>query len=211
MKTLIIGANGNIGRRLVDKLVQTGHEVRAMVRSDKQRQALEEMGAEVVLGDLEAEFEPALNNCDALVFTAGSGSKTGADKTILIDMWGAIKTIKACEEAGVKRYIMVSSRDAGDPDHGSPAIRHYNVAKHIADDYLVHSTLDYTILRPGQLTDLAGTGLVQTVRPAQEMQTITRDDIAEAIMICLDEKSTIGKIVELYQGNTPVKDALLAH
>lgn len=210
MKILVIGANGQIGRRLVDKLVQTGHEVRAMVRNEKQRKELESMGAEVVIGDLENEFQHALADCDALVFTAGSGGKTGADKTILVDMWGAIKTIRACEESGIRRYIMVSSRDAGDPDHGSMAIRHYNVAKHIADETLLRSSLDYTILRPGQLTDVAGTGHVQTTRPEQTMQTISRDDVAEAIMICLDEKDMIGKVVELYQGDTPVKDALLS-
>lgn len=209
MKTVIIGANGQIGRCLVNKLVQTGHDIRAMVRNDDQRQELEDMGAEVVIGDLEGDFEHALEGCAALIFTAGSGGKTGADKTILVDMWGAIKTISACENAGLKRYIMVSSRDAGDPDQGSRAIRHYNVAKHIADDYLIRSSLDYTILRPGQLTNLEGTGLIQTERPRQEMQTITRDDVAEAIMVCLDEKDTIGRIVELYQGETPIKEALL--
>ncbi|HSR62348.1 MAG TPA: SDR family oxidoreductase [Gammaproteobacteria bacterium] len=208
MKILIIGANGKIGKLLIKQLAKSNHEIRAMIRKEEQRPVLEALGAEVVLGDLEGEFEHALEDCDAVVFTAGSGPSTGADKTILIDMWGAMKTMYACTDKGLKRYIMVSSRNAGDPDNGPAKIRHYNVAKHIADEYLKGSKLEYTILRPGKLTDDEGTGHITTTRPDSDQQSITRDDVASCIVYCLDNPGTIGKIVELYQGDTLISEAL---
>ena len=208
MKILIIGANGQIGKRLIKQLAGGEHSVRAMVRDEKQRPELEAMGAEVVTADLEGEFGHALEGCGAVVFTAGSGAATGADKTILVDMWGAMKSIDACAAAGVRRYVMVSSRNAGDPDNGPDRIRHYNVAKHIADKYLQNSDLDFTILRPGKLTTGEGTGRITTERPGPDQQSISRDDVAACIVFCLDNPGTIGKTVELYQGDKNIAEAL---
>lgn len=207
MKTLVIGANGKIGRKLVARLGRDG-DVRAMVRDEMQREPLEALGAEVVVGDLEGEYEHALEGCGALVFTAGSGGHTGADKTLLVDLWGALKTIRACRAHGVGRYVMVSSREAGDPDRSPGKIRHYVVAKHVADDYLQRSDLDFTILRPGRLLDEPGTGRVRTDRPAEPEQVIPRDDVAEALNLCLKSDRTIGRIFQLYRGNTPLAEAL---
>jgi len=208
MKILIIGANGQIGKRLTKLLADSNHHIRAMVRKEEQRPGLEALGAEVVPGDLEGDFDHALDGCDAVVFTAGSGPSTGADKTILIDMWGAMKTMDACINKSVKRFIMVSSRNAGDPDNGPAKIRHYNVAKHIADEYLQRSNLDYTILRPGKLTDDEGTGHITITRPDSDRQSITRDDVAACIVFCLENPGTIGTIAELYQGDSLISEAL---
>lgn len=210
MKTLVIGANGQIGKQLVGKLAARGESVRAMVRSEAQRSALEELGVEVVIGDLEGAFAPALDGCQALVFTAGSGGHTGGDKTLLVDLWGALKTFQACQAQGVRRYLMVSARSADDPDQGPAAIRHYLVAKHVADDYLQRSGLDYTILRPGRLTNDPGTGHIRTTRPAGPEQIIPREDVADVLLACLADDRTIGKTFELYQGSTPILEALQA-
>lgn len=208
MRILIIGANGQIGKRLIKQLAGGKHSVRAMVRNEEQRPDLEAMGAEVVTADLEDAFGHALECCEAVVFTAGSGAATGADKTILVDMWGAMESVDACAATGVRRYIMVSSRNAGDPDNGPDRIRHYNVAKHVADKYLQNSDLDYTILRPGKLTNGEGTGRITTERPGPDQQSITRDDVAACIVFCLDNPDTIGRTVELYQGDKNISDAL---
>jgi uncharacterized protein YbjT (DUF2867 family) len=180
-----------------------------MVRSEDQRRALEDLGAEVVLGDLEGEFEAAMQGCDAVVFTAGSGAATGPDKTFAVDLWGAIKTMRACEKLGIRRYIMVSARNAGDPDSGPVERRPYLIAKHLADEELMRRPLDYTILRPGKLTDDAGTGRVRTTRPAEPDQHITRDDVADAILFCLQNGAAIGRTVLLFQGDTPIEKALV--
>lgn len=209
MKTLVIGAHGKIGQRLIGKLARAAMPVRAMIRNEDQRPELEALGAEVMTGDLEGDFEGVLTGCDAMVFTAGSGGHTGPDKTFLVDLWGAIKTIRACERLGIRRYIMISARNAGDPDSGPDSRKPYLIAKHIADEALMRSSLDYTILRPGKLTDDPGTGSVRTSRPDVEKQFISRDDVAEAVVFCLQNDATIGKTIQLYQGDTLVEKALL--
>lgn len=211
MKTLVVGAHGRIGRLLVPKLVERGIPVRAMVRAEAQRDDLEALGAEVVVADLEGEIEDAVSGCDALVFTAGSGAKTGADKTLLVDLWGVVKTIRACRDRSCRRFVLVSARRVEDPDRGPEAMRHYLVAKHVADDYLCRSGLDFTILRPGRLTDGPGQGRIRTTRPEDpDAQTVPREDVAEAIASCLTEVATIGHVVELHTGDRPIADALRA-
>jgi uncharacterized protein YbjT (DUF2867 family) len=209
MKTLVIGAHGKIGRVLCSKLVSAGRPVRAMVRQEAQRSALEQRGAEVVLGDLEGAFEHALEGCDALVFTAGSGGHTGGDKTLLVDLWGALRTLRACEARGVRRYLMVSALRAHDPDAGRPALRHYLVAKKIADEYLERTALDYTIVRPGRLTDDPGKGRVQLGPPGSvSAGEIAREDVAEMLVACLAAPRTRRSCFDLVTGSTPIAEAL---
>ena len=170
---------------------------------------LEAAGAEVVLGDLEQGIGDALAGCDSVVFTAGSGAHTGADKTILVDLWGAIKAIDAASESGVRHFLMVSSRGAEDPDGGPSAIKHYTVCKKLADDHLIRSGLGYTILRPGRLTDDAATGRVDTVAPDElNEQWISRADVARAIVHCLHTPATVGRIYPLFRGAKPIPDVL---
>ena len=208
-KTLVIGANGQIGRIVVERLARQGKPVRAMVRDKAQKADLETLGAEVVIGDLEGDFEHALEGCSALVFTAGSGAKTGPDKTLLVDAWGAAKSINSAVDKDVKRYIMVSARRADNPDLGPEKIRPYLAAKHMADHYLQTSDLDYTILRPGRLTDEPATGRVRIRRPEDEAaQTIPRADVADAIVYCLNQEHCIGQVYELYEGDQPLAEAL---
>lgn len=209
MSTLIIGANGQIGRLLVQSLVRSGEQPRAMVRNAEQEPELQEMGAQTVLGDLEDNFDTALEGCNKLVFTAGSGPKTGADKTILVDMWGAIKAIDAARLAGIEHFVMVSSRGAEDPERGPAKIKHYRVCKRIADNYLVDSGLYYSILRPGALTNDPAIGKITTGKPeSEEEQWIPRADVADAIAYCLGQPSTRGKIYPLFHGDQPIDKAL---
>jgi len=208
LKTLIIGAHGGIGRRLTAKLAATGIPARAMVRREEQLSKLRAAGAEAVPGDLESDFEHALDGCGAVVFSAGSGAATGPDKTFTVDLWGAIKAIRACELRGIPRFIMISARNAGDPDSGPASRKPYLIAKHIADDYLQRSALQYTILRPGKLTDNPGTGRIRTTRPESADQYISRDDVADAVVFCLQNPATAGKTFLLFQGDVPLAEAL---
>jgi uncharacterized protein YbjT (DUF2867 family) len=210
MKVCVIGANGKIGAILVQKLIEKGHHTRAMVRDEGQRRRHEGAGAEVVLGDLEGDFEHALEGMDAVVFTAGSGAHTGKDKTLLVDLWGALKTYPAAKNAHARRYVMVSALRAGDPDEAGGGIKPYLVAKCLADDYLEKSGLDYTILRPGGLSDEPGTGTLQAATHLERRSgKISREDVAEAIVAALEEDATIGKTVEMLGGDTPIRQALL--
>jgi nucleoside-diphosphate-sugar epimerase len=205
----VIGANGGIGRQLLPRLNEAGHDPIGVVRSDDQFDAIRERGGEPRLGDLEGDFADALHGADAAVFTAGSGGGTGWAKTLMVDLWGARRTIAACEEKGIDRYVMISSRGAADPSSGYEPMRPYLVAKRCADDCLQRSSLDATILRPTSLTDEAGTGRIAAAfEPAGGGPDVPRADVANAIVACLDDDATVGHAIELYGGDTPVDEAL---
>ena len=206
MNVAVIGAHGQIGQLLVPKLLAGGMDVRAMVRGEEQREAL---GATAILGDLEGDFEHVLEGCDAVVFTAGSGGHTGGDMTLRIDLWGAVRSYAVCAQHGVRRYLMVSAIGAQDPPPGRERIKHYLVAKHIADDYLQRSGLDFTIVRPGKLLNEPGTGHIATGPELLEQGgSIPREDVADTIVACLRDDSSIGKAFNLVSGATPIADAI---
>ncbi|WP_103019005.1 SDR family oxidoreductase [Salinibacter altiplanensis] len=210
MNVAVIGANGGIGRRLLPRLDQAGHDPIGVVRSDEQFDAIRERGGEPRLGDLEEEVAPALEEADAVVFTAGAGGSTGWDKTILVDLWGAERAVTACAECGIDRFVMVSSRGAGDPESRQGPIKPYIVAKHVADRSLQRSPLEETILRPTRLTDEEGTGRV-AAHFGTDPETgppIPRDDVAQAVVACLENKDTVGHAVTLYGGDTPIEEAM---
>jgi len=207
--SLVIGANGQIGKKLIQRMLETGITVKAMIRGPAQAEAFEAMGTEVIIADLEADFSFAFEGCDSVIFTAGSGASTGFDKTLLIDLWAAIKAINYATEHDVRRFIMVSSRGAENPDKGPERIKPYLVAKHAADFVLLQSRLHYTILQPGRLTDDPGTNHIQTQRPENAAeQKISRDDVAESILYCLQHDHTIGSSIELFEGELGIEEAL---
>lgn len=210
-KTLVIGANGQIGKQLIGLMALAKMPVKVMIRNPEQANDLEKLGAETIIADLEAPLpDEAFADCDKVVFTAGSGGKTGADKTILIDLWGAVKAVDMAKKHQVKQFVMVSARDAGDPENGTPAIKHYNICKHFADKHLLESGVPYTILRPGLLTNEAATGLITTHRPAtKEAMTITRADVAACVLQSLNQSEAINQIDELYNGDMPIAEAFI--
>jgi nucleoside-diphosphate-sugar epimerase len=207
-----MGANGGIGRRLVPLLVEAGHSAIGMVRDESQFDRVRDAGGEPRLGDLEGSFADALAGADAVVFTAGSGGSTGWDKTIMVDLWGAKRAVDACADRGIDRFVMISSRGAGDPEARGGPIQPYLVAKHFADDYLRRSPLNATILRPTRLTDEEGTGAVatQAAPPSAQANAIPRADVAAAVVACLEDTATIGTTIDLYGGPTPITDAIAA-
>lgn len=211
MNVLVVGANGQIGKHLVHLLHQSNeHHVRAMVRSEEQIKRLAENGIEAVQANLEGtvdEIAKASNGCDAIVFTAGSGGHTGADKTLLIDLDGAVKTMEAAKKAQISRYIMVSALQAHNRENWNEAIKPYYVAKHYADKMLVQLNLDYTIIRPGGLTNESGTGKIAVGENLQR-STIPREDVARTIVACLQENKTIKHSFDLVSGDVPISEAV---
>jgi uncharacterized protein YbjT (DUF2867 family) len=207
---LVIGANGGIGRTLIDRLVERGHRTRAMVRRDEQAPALEAAGAEVVVADLEGDdqqLDAAVDGVDAVVFTAGSGPKTGADKTLLVDLHGAVRVMDACERVGVERYVMVSAMATDDISRGPEKIRHYLAAKAAADRLLMAGPLAWTVVRPGGLTDDDATGAVRVGVPRlEERGLIPRADVASVLAVCLDDDRTRRRVFEVVGGDTPVEE-----
>ncbi|PAV31629.1 sugar epimerase [Virgibacillus profundi] len=212
MKVLLIGANGQIGKHVVDLLQNsTEHTLRAMVRKEDQAETLKKSGVEAVVANLEGsvdEIAEAASGCDAVIFTAGSGGSTGADKTLLVDLDGAIKSIEAAEKAGANRFVIVSAFQAHNRySWADNPIKPYMVAKHYADKALEASDLTYTIIRPGGLLNEAGTGKISAAENIKS-GSIPREDVAKVVVESLNEEKTHNRSFDLMSGETSISDAL---
>jgi uncharacterized protein YbjT (DUF2867 family) len=211
MNVLLIGANGQIGRHITQLLHNSSnHKVTAMVRKEEQAEKLKQSGIATVLADLEGseeELTQAVKGHDAIIFSAGSGGKTGYDKTLLIDLDGAAKSIEAAEAAGVERFIMISALQAHVRENWNEAIKPYYAAKHYADRLLEASSLNYTIIRPGRLLNDPGTGKISAARDL-EREAVPREDVAKTAIASLTEKHTFRRAFDLVSGDIPIEDAL---
>lgn len=210
MQVAVIGANGGIGRELLARLADAEYDPIGIVRDESQFDAVREHGGEPRLGDLEGEFASALSDADAVVFTAGSGGDTDWSKTLLIDLWGARRSIDACVEHDIDRFVMISAYKTSDPLAEPDAIHPYRVAKRCADDALEWSPLNGTILRPTTLTNEAGTGHISAAFDyhGEEGDEIPRADVAQTVVACLANKETIGETIRLFGGDTPIENAI---
>lgn len=209
MHVFIAGANGQIGQHLLQEMANSDHEARALVRHPDQGPELQKLGAtETVLGDLEHDCSEAMRGCDAVVFTAGSGPHTGPDKTIDVDQDGAIRLVDTAKAMGIKRFIMVSSMRAEEPEKGPEKLQHYLRAKRNADEHLKNSGLNYTIVRPGRLTNEDGTGKVAVSERLASFAEIPRQDVARVLLAVLDSDNTDNRVFDVVSGDTPVVDAL---
>lgn len=213
MKVLVAGAHGKVARRLVRLLAGGGHEVRGLVRKEGQLADVEADGAEAVLVDLESDevdgaVGEAVAGCDAVVFAAGAGPGSGEARKETMDYGGAAKLVEAAEKNGVGRYVMVSSMGAADPEAGPEAMRPYLRAKARADARLRESGLDWTIVRPGSLTEERGTGRVEAAESLGRRGEISREDTARVLAAVLETPGTSGKTFEVLEGETPIPKAL---
>lgn len=210
MKTLIIGASGQIGKMTTQKMLAQEHEVVALVRDKSKLTDIEHPNLSIVEQDLENDFSRALTGVQQVIFSAGSGGATGADKTLLIDLWAAVKAINYAVDAQFEHFIMVSSIGADDPDGIESSIKPYLVAKHMADEHLLHSGLHYSIVRPGTLLNESASGLFTINRPATRQDAvINREDVADALVYIASHKPDKSQLFELFNGDKPL-DELLA-
>ena len=208
MKVLIVGANGKVGTLLCGKL-WGAHDFSpvALIRDHRQQTKFTGIGVPAVTGDLEEGISKFLPGLDAVVFTAGSGARTGPEKTTDVDQNAAIRLMDDCEKQNVKRFVMISAIGA-DPNSQSDRIQHYLRAKGVADSRLRSSRLDYTILAPGTLIDEKGTGRIQASEKLPHHGFIPREDLASAIIETLRNYMTVGKTIELVSGSEKIKPAL---
>jgi uncharacterized protein YbjT (DUF2867 family) len=205
MDVVVAGGHGQIGLRLLRLLARGGHRARGLVRNPDHVADVAEVGAEGVVCDMEAleSLSGCCTGADAVVFAAGAGAGSGPERKRTVDLGAAVKLM----DAGVRRYVMVSAISAGRPEEWSEPMRPYYEAKAEADRRLEESGLDYTIVRPGSLTDDPGTGRV-TVGTGLAYGDIPRDDVAAVLLAVLVTPASIGKTFELVSGDTPVDDAV---
>ncbi|MEU1815529.1 NAD(P)H-binding protein [Streptomyces roseifaciens] len=216
MRIVIAGGHGQIALRLERLLHARGDEIAGIIRRPEQAGALLAAGAEPVVCDLESasvgDLVRHLESADAAVFAAGAGPGSGAARKDSVDRAAAALFADAAEAAGVRRFLVVSSMgaDREPPEGTDPVFAAYLRAKGAADaDVRARAALDWTILRPGRLTDDAGTGLV-TLGESTGRAEVTRDDVAAVLAALLDEPGTAGRTLELIGGDTPVADAVKA-
>ncbi|WP_188266284.1 MULTISPECIES: SDR family oxidoreductase [unclassified Streptomyces] len=212
MRIVIAGGHGKIALRLERLLSAGGHEVAGVVRRPEQAEALREAGAEPVVLDLESAsveaVAEALRGADAAVFAAGAGPGSGADRKESVDRGAAVLFADAAERAGVRRFVVVSSMgaDAGHP--GEEVFDAYLRAKGAADDAIrAREALEWTILRPGALTDEAGTGRVR-LEARTGRGRVSRDDVAAVLAELLETPATAGLTLELIEGSVPLSVAV---
>ena len=228
MRVVIAGAHGKIGMRLGRRLAERGDAVVGVVRNPAHAGDLSAIGVEPVVLDLEAasvdDVAAVLAGADAVVFSAGAGPGSGVARKDTVDRAAAVLLADAAERAGVRRYLLVSSigvegvrgHTTGPDDvvgvgggETSTVFHAYLVAKLAAEDDVRARPLDWTILRPGRLTDDAGTGRV-LLAPDAARGAVPRDDVAAVLVALLDRPATSGLVLTLVGGDTPVEDAVAA-
>jgi nucleoside-diphosphate-sugar epimerase len=211
MEVLVAGGHGQIARLLLRQLAQGGHRARGLIRNPDHAAELEQLGAEPVLCDLEHDdVRQHIGTAQAIVFAAGAGPGSGPERKRTVDYGGAVKLIEAARELGVERYVMVSAMGTADVEHADEAMRPYLEAKRDADEALMRSGLDWTVVRPGRLTDEPATGRVDASPGLGRRGEVPRADVADALVVALEEPATIHKAFDLLSGTTPVRDALRA-
>ena len=213
MRIAIVGGHGQVARHLHPILVRAGHVPVALVRKEAYRAELEVMGAEVRLLDIEREeadaFATAFWGCDAVVFSAGGGPDGNVERKRTVDLHGSLKSIAGAETADISRFVQVSAINVDDPlpaDTGE-VWRAYVEAKRAADAALRNSSLDWTIIRPGRLTDDPGTGTVSLGSDISRGH-VPRTDVAAVLAVVLDVGGSIRRQWNVVAGDTPVAEAV---
>lgn len=215
MRVVIAGGHGKIALILEQLLAQRGDSVAGFIRNPEHAADLRAAGAQPLVLDLENasvdEVASHLDGADAVVFAAGAGPGSGAARKETVDRDAAVLLADAAEAAKVRRYVMISSigADAEAPDDaGDPVFVAYLRAKGAADDGVRgRSALDWTIVRPGHLTNDPGTGRV-TVADDTGHGDIPRADVAAVLLAVLDAPGTAGQTFEVISGDTPIAAAI---
>jgi len=213
MRVVIAGGHGQVARRLQRLMVTAGHTAVGIVRNPDHVGDVEAAGAEALLCDLEATDLDAvaahLEGADAVVFAAGAGPGSGIPRKQTVDRDASVLMADAAERAGVRRFVQISSMGAGAPPRPGTdeTFAAYLRAKTEAEEDLRRRDLDWTVLRPGGLTNATGTGRVRLASSVPRGQ-ISRDDVAAVVVGLLSHTRGIGQTLELVAGDTPIDQAL---
>ena len=216
MHVVIAGGHGKIGLRLAALLAGRGDTVVGVVRNPDHRVDLDTAGAGAAVVDMETasvdDLATHLKGADAVVFAAGAGPNSGTERKDTVDRAAAVLLADAARQAGVGRYLLVSSIGVDDPPgEGTDEVwAAYLRAKKSAEDAIRATDLAWTILRPGHLTDDPGTGKVLLAPPPVGYGDVTRDDVAAVLAALLDTPTTAGQVLELREGDSDILEAVTA-
>ncbi|GAA0891296.1 SDR family oxidoreductase [Fulvivirga kasyanovii] len=207
-KVLVVGANGLTGTEIIKILKNHGqYDPIAMIRDESQKSKFDEMGIETRTGDLEKDLSQVVEGVNKIIFAAGSGSETGPDKTVAVDQEGAKKLIDEAKSHDIKKFVMLSSMGADEPE-SHEKLKHYLEAKHNADEHLINSGLNYTIVRPGRLVNGDHQGHIHAGEKLHEQGQITREDVAQVLVAVLDHSQVRNRTFEIVNGDKSIEEAL---
>ncbi|MDX6692228.1 MAG: hypothetical protein QOG15_3685 [Solirubrobacteraceae bacterium] len=213
MDIAIAGGHGKVARRLARLLVARGDRVRGLIRRPEHADDLRADGSEPVLCDIERataeQIALAIDGADGVVFAAGAGPGSGPERKWTTDRDGAIKLIDAARADAIDRYVMTSSIGAENPPSGDDAFSVYLQAKAQADEALMDSGLEWTVVRPGFLQDDPGTGRVR-IAPEPFRSKVNRDDVAAVLAAILHDPRSARHILYVGAGEAPIEAALAA-
>jgi uncharacterized protein YbjT (DUF2867 family) len=211
MRIVVAGAHGQVARRLGRLLSARGDTVVGLVRNPGHRADLEDDGVEPVVLDLEQatvdEVAEVVRGADAVVFAAGAGPGSGAARKATMDRDGAIKLLNASASVGARRFLIVSSVGAENPPSRDDVFSAYLRAKAEADAAVRDSDREWTIVRPGRLTEEPGTGRVR-IQSSPFRGEVPRDDVAAVLDALLEAPRAIGQILYVGRGDDPIEEAL---
>ncbi|WP_396596716.1 SDR family oxidoreductase [Dokdonia sp. R86516] len=204
-KILVAGAHGTTGKKIVNLLNESQYFTPiAMVRKEEQKSFFESQGVETVMGDLEEDVSPVFSQpYDKVLFAAGSGGK----KVVAVDQEGAKKMIDASKKNNIKKFVMLSSMGADNPEEAED-LQDYLRAKHNADVYLKESGLNYAIVRPGSLTNDELTNKIELQEKLGKHGEISRNDVAQTLVRSLNDDVANRETFEIIKGDTLIADAL---
>jgi uncharacterized protein YbjT (DUF2867 family) len=203
-KILVAGANGTTGRIIINLLKESeNYEPIAMVRKQEQKDHFQKENVSVVLADLEKDLDHAVENIDKVIFAAGSGGKN----VIGVDQEGAKRLIDASKKAKINKFVMLSSMGADNPSV-SDELKDYLKAKQNADAHLTSSRLNYTIVRPGALTNKGRTGEIKLKEKLENQGSISRADVAQTLVEVLDNNVKKNETFEIVNGEVYIDKAV---
>src|SRR5690242_16580032 len=209
----IAGAHGKIALRLTRLLSADGNSVIGLIRTPDQATDVSDRGGSPTLCDLESASEEqiatAIKGADAAVFAAGAGGGSTGARTLTVDRDGAIKLLHAAASAGVPRYLIISAGGAEDRPDGDDGLSVYLRAKADADAAVQSSDREWTILRPGPLTDDRGTGRAR-LDPTPGRGTVSRDDVAAVLARLIHDARAAHLVLYINGGDQPLDQALEA-
>lgn len=201
---LVAGAHGTTGKKIINLLKESQYfNPVAMIRNQEQSEDFKKDNIEFIVADLENDLAHAVKNIDKVLFAAGSGGK----KVVEVDQEGAKRLIDVSKMAKIKKFVMLSSMGADNPEKADD-LKDYLKAKHNADEHLKSSGLNYTIVRPGSLTNDKGTGKIKLEKHFKDQGEISRSDVAETLVRSLNDDIANKAIFEILKGETLISEAL---
>jgi nucleoside-diphosphate-sugar epimerase len=213
MVVAIAGAHGKIALRMTRLLAEGGDSVIGLIRNPDHEADVSQAGASPVVCDLERatpeEISQAISGADAAVFAAGAGPGSGPERKLTMDRDGAIKLLEAATAAGVPRFLIISSMGAEDPPEDDDGFGVYLRAKAEADAAVQASDREWTVVRPGRLTDEPGAGQVR-VDSEPFRGEVPRDDVAAVIARLLPDRRSASHVLYVNGGDQPLDRALEA-